>query len=453
MTMKHGAAALMGWLSVAGLAGCSAENPAPAASDGVGSVELALATTPPDARCLKVSFDDGNSVKTSSFELTPGEAASFSERVAAGLLTLGAQAFEKTCSQVHSASQPSYVLESPVVVRVRPAALAHVSLHLVRSGRIGIDVTFDDAGQPGDDEPLAMAVIGDTPYGAAQLVAFPSLIGAINAEPDLTLAVHVGDIKNGSTRCDDSYFATIFDDFTDLALPLVYTPGDNEWTDCHRANNGAYDPLERLAAVRATFFADPGMTLGVERPILSQATIPTHATFVENRLWTGSSVVFSTVHVVGSANGLAPWFGTDTTGTKFDDPDRRIAEVEARIAAALDWIDRTFDLAAADHAKGVAVFMQADTFAGSTDGFVELITRLADRARVFAKPVLLVQGDTHVYVLDVPFQTGNVAYGITDAVPNLTRVVVQGETASEWLRLDVDPNGTNLFALTRKFLP
>ena len=236
-------------------------------------------------------------------------------------------------------------------------------------------------------------------------------------------------------------------------MPLVYTPGDNEWTDCHRANNGAYDPLERLDAVSAKFFEDPGMTLGVERPILSQATIPAHATFVENRLWTGSSIVFSTVHVVGSSNGLAPWFGTDTTGTYFDDPDRRVAEVEARIAAALDWIDRTFDLAAADRAKGVAVFMQADTFAGSVSGFEAVITRLADRARVFGKPVLLVQGDTHVYLVDVPFQTGNAAYGITEAVPNLTRVVVQGETASEWLRLDVDPTGGSLFTVTRKFLP
>ena len=38
--------------------------------------------------------------------------------------------------------------------------------------------------------------------------------------------------------------------------------GDNEWTDCHRPNNGGYNPLERLAKVRATFFPSPGRTLG-----------------------------------------------------------------------------------------------------------------------------------------------------------------------------------------------
>ena len=52
---------------------------------------------------------------------------------------------------------------------------------------------------------------------------------------------------------------TQFDRFAD---PLVYTPGDNEWTDCHRANNGSYNPLERLGKVRQLFFPHPGRTLG-----------------------------------------------------------------------------------------------------------------------------------------------------------------------------------------------
>jgi hypothetical protein len=450
--MRSVVVALIVSFGATGVASCSSDAPSPVRPDGVGSLELALETAPSDARCLRVSFDDGHSEKSREFGLTTGQAASFVERVATGLYTLQAQAFPRVCSEVNSSSQPSYVLESPVVVRVRPVAVSRVSLHLVQSGRIGIDVTFGDPA-PSDTEPLAMAVVGDTPYGAAQLAAFPALVAAINAESDLSLAVHVGDIKNGSTRCDDAYFTQISDDFAEFSLPLVYTPGDNEWTDCHRANNGAYDPLERLEAVRSTFFSDPGTTLGVENPILSQATVPEHSTFVENRIWTGASVVFSTVHVVGSNNGMAPWFGTDTTGTKFDDPDRRIAEVEARIAAALDWIDRTFDLAGDDDAKGVAVFMQADTFAGATAGFEAVITRLADRARAFEKAVLLVQGDTHLYLVDVPFESGNVAYGIEEPVPNLTRVVVQGETASEWLRLDVDPNGEDLFKLERKFLP
>ena len=47
--------------------------------------------------------------------------------------------------------------------------------------------------------------------------------------------------------------------------PLVYTPGDNEWTDCHRANNGAYNPLERLAFVRSTVLRPPRHDAGSSR--------------------------------------------------------------------------------------------------------------------------------------------------------------------------------------------
>jgi hypothetical protein len=183
--------------------------------------------------------------------------------------------------------------------------------------------------------------------------------------------------------------------------------------------------------------------------VLSQASLPEHATFVENQLWLEASVVFSAVHAVGSSNGYAPWFGTDTTGTKQDDPERREAEVEARIAAALAWISRTFDVAERVQAPGVVVFMQADTFQGSTSGFVEIIRLLAERARGFAKPVLLVQGDSHRYLVDRPLATGSVEYGIEAGVPNLTRVVVEGETVGEWLELRVDPASVELFSWKR----
>ena len=54
------------------------------------------------------------------------------------------------------------------------------------------------------DKPghYSFAVIGDAPYGDQQIAAFPRWIDQINAS-DVQLTFHVGDIKNGSTRCDD----------------------------------------------------------------------------------------------------------------------------------------------------------------------------------------------------------------------------------------------------------
>ena len=71
---------------------------------------------------------------------------------------------------------------------------------------------------------LTLAVIGDTPYGAEQLEQFPALVVDINADPEVDLTLHVGDIKSGSTQCSDAYFQTISSLSETFKDPLVYTP-------------------------------------------------------------------------------------------------------------------------------------------------------------------------------------------------------------------------------------
>jgi hypothetical protein len=121
------------------------------------------------------------------------------------------------------------------------------------------DDTFDSAF---DNEAFTFGVIGDMPYGDSEIAKFPSRIQDINADSALKFVAHVGDIKNGSSVCSDEYFAKIRSEFDTFEHPLVFTPGDNEWVDCHRTNNGAYNPLERLAKLREVFFDEPGKTLG-----------------------------------------------------------------------------------------------------------------------------------------------------------------------------------------------
>jgi hypothetical protein len=278
---------------------------------------------------------------------------------------------------------------------------------------------------------LTIAVIGDTPYGEAQKAQFPELVADIDAEPDVELALHLGDIKNGSSLCTDAYFAeirTLFDSFGD---PLVYTPGDNEWTDCHRANNGGFQPLERLATVRSVFFDDPGRTLGGRAThVLAQPGFP------ENQLWRQSDVVFSTLHVVGSNNDLEPWFAAPAASPA------QLAEYRSRLEADLSWLDETFALAEQKQAAGVVLAMQADMWNGTTprgSGFVPVIDRIARLAREFGRPVLVLQGDTHRFTADHPLPSA----------PNVTRVVVEGETASEWLELTIEPKSERVFSWQR----
>jgi hypothetical protein len=131
-----------------------------------------------------------------------------------------------------------------------------------------------------------LAVIGDVPYGDAQIAGFPRDIAEINADPEVSRVIHLGDIKNGSSRCDTEYFRARLADFQTFADPLVYTPGDNEWTDCHRANNGGYLPTERLDVLREIFLPPrPRCPRRAARPRCGRASSPPAAP----PRWTGST--------------------------------------------------------------------------------------------------------------------------------------------------------------------
>lgn len=55
--------------------------------------------------------------------------------------------------------------------------------------------------------------IGDQHYGAAGIAKWPALQSSINRATSVQFVVHTGDIKSGSTRCDDAMFANRRDDF------------------------------------------------------------------------------------------------------------------------------------------------------------------------------------------------------------------------------------------------
>lgn len=100
------------------------------------------------------------------------------------------------------------------------------------------------------------AAIGDLPYRESDYPEFEELIEAINSQ-GVVFTVHVGDIKSGSSPCSDENILAVAGFFQSFTNPLIYTPGDNEWTDCHRELAGNYDPLERLEFLRQHFFASP----------------------------------------------------------------------------------------------------------------------------------------------------------------------------------------------------
>jgi len=287
----------------------------------------------------------------------------------------------------------------------------------------------------------ALAVIGDTPYSPVQVADFRDDIASINSDPDVRLAIHLGDIQ-AERRCEDRYLARIRRDFDTFADPLVYTPGDNEWTDCHPESRGGHAPTERLAKLRSVFFDRPGHTLG-RRPKKVKAQ---RAPFVENVRWEQYRTVFLTLHVVGSDNGREPWSAAAGRA-------QQVEENRARMRANLGWLDRGFAAARDRRAAAVVVALQADMWPeggpGQASGFDPIVARLARLARAFRGPVLVLDGDSHEFKSDRPLARGSPIHGVATRAPNVTRIVVQGEDTDEYLRLQVDHRAPAVFSWER----
>lgn len=324
------------------------------------------------------------------------------------------------------------------------------------------------------DRPITIAVFGDWPYSQNLLDRADLLINSVNGDRDVSLVMHLGDIHSGSMPCTSAgvlppisssnpgWNQAVFHAFQQFHAPVVYTPGDNEWADCHKSKQlSAGAPLRELAAVRSLFFAQPGRTLGgapmavASQGLLAAPSSP-DAQYIENVMWERSKVVFATFNIPGGSNDDASaWTGA------FADPTAQVQEMTQREAANLRWLEATFDRAQRAHARAVVIGTQADMWdpeaiaAGGAglSNYRPFVRKLADLSLRFHKPVLLLNGDSHKFLVDRPLAVPTSSTGVihgTPAVPNLTRIVVQGSTnaPAEWLRLRIDPRDAAVFSWT-----
>jgi len=339
-------------------------------------------------------------------------------------------------------------------------ALAAACAHDTPSGPPRPSMSIGNPINTGSKEPYTIAVIGDMPYGPAKLAELPSLLALIDADPKVSLVVHLGDIKAGSSSpCTDEYFASVQTMYDGLKDPFVYTPGDNEWTDCHVAskNNGLYTPTERLQAIRALFFPVAGQTLGGrKKQVLTQADDPANSAYVENAMWMESQVVFATLNITGSNNDLASW-GSPLPADAASYPSQA-DERASRANANRAWLDKAFAVAAENDAAGVVLAFQADMWdaTGALSGYDDLVQQIGALAIASGKPVLLLEGDSHIFRVDNPYSPSSPLFALHPATPvvaNVMRVVVEGSAAgrTEYTRLTIDPKrkGADLFTYER----
>jgi hypothetical protein len=278
---------------------------------------------------------------------------------------------------------------------------------------------------PPHPDAFSFAVLGDTPYNEREERELAAMIGRINREP-LAFVVHVGDF-NGEA-CSDALYAKRRAQFDSFERPLVYTPGDNEWTDCRREYMGSFDPLERLARLRQVFFTEPRSLGATTMPTAMQsqcsAPPPTGCScaYPENRAWEHGGVAFVTLNVSGSDNNV----GFDAASD---------AEARCRDAANAQWLERAVTTAASPDVRALVIAMQANPWIATKPVvFAPLLAQVEAAHARLRKPILFVHGDSHTYRVDTPF-----------AAP-ITRLETYGSPFVGWVKVTVDPARPDLFS-------
>ena len=303
-----------------------------------------------------------------------------------------------------------------------------------------ISFSQKEIGKRGTTSPSVFNFIalGDMPYNLpTDYAQFEKVISTINnLNPQFSL--FVGDFKASKTICSDEVFQKILTYFNQFQQPLIYTPGDNEWTDCHQYGDVVFNPEERLDYLRKSFFND-SLSLGIQKmKLTSESKIPEFKKYIENKYWSFNTVSFATIHIVGSNNNF------------YSESENFNKEFYDRSKANIYWLNQLFQNAKKQNDLGIVITTHADMFTadkGST-GFSAFLKELQRLTIDFGKPVLLINGDSHQFKIDKPFQTAQ-----RECITNFTRLQVFGESDMHAVKITINPLNPNLFEIQEVIIP
>ena len=263
-----------------------------------------------------------------------------------------------------------------------------------------------------DDDKVWFIAMGDMPYNALEnklLTAPDGAIAQAIVAYDPAVLIHYGDLKSGGEPCTDELLKERRTQLSNLnPHKIVYTPGDNDWTDCDRDFiKSPMDELQRLDFLRELFYQGQGAQMTRDIAGLVHQHQLLGKGLVENALWQIKDVVFGTLHMVGGNNGRKEIL--------LSDKDRALDAVEQRDAANLAWIDTLF--ARADAAAALVISFQADVYhpdqadfpvictaqrREECDGFKLIREYIEQQSAQYKRPVLIIHGDTSTYCLHQP---------------------------------------------------
>ena len=250
-------------------------------------------------------------------------------------------------------------------------------------------------------QPIVFSAMGDVPYSNADVTTLRRQIVNHNKYSPSEFMVHVGDIKSGSQPCVESWYRQVAADLQVLAVPTFIVPGDNEWNGCANPDQGFGFWVKYFNEFEANFCGAPA----------TQHQSVRH----ENFAFVKSGVLF---------------IGIDLVGT----PVLNQSQWNQRLQQDADWVKQQFAANVAQ-VRAAAVFSQAGP--GSAQKLFYDQFRAA--AAAFAKPVLLLHGDGHVWIMDHPF-----------AEKNILRIQVKKGGSEDPVQVTVGLDAQNPWVIKRK---
>ncbi|AQV93517.1 hypothetical protein BJN34_06355 [Cupriavidus necator] len=310
---------------------------------------------------------------------------------------------------------------------------------------------------PARPQVTRVALIADLPQWPAAEANVAALLDDF-AERKLDLVIHAGGIKGDTESCSDAVLSSRQQLLDQSPLPLVYVPGETDWSECRLPVNGGFDSVERLNRLRELFFPEDA-TLGQHpRPVLRQSDQALFRSFRENMRMSVGDVLIVGLNVPGDNN-------------HYRNEGGRNSEFEDRREANRQWLARAFSVARQRDLNGIVVVAHGDPhFANgwekkghptlldgflrhrTRDGYLEFKRQLRELSARFSGQVLLVHasesGTENGFGIDKPLRD---AAG--KVLQNFTRVSLPTGTVSQWAELVITPSAASPFAVVLKDAP
>lgn len=242
---------------------------------------------------------------------------------------------------------------------------------------------------------LVMADMPYTPIDEINLAKPNGKLAKAVATTPHGFLMHLGDMKSGSLACTNELLTSNKQLLTSLSSqPFIYTPGDNEWTDCDRATlNPRFDELERLNYVKGLLYDEAYVKKAKQLEGFTQ-----QADMLENARWQFDGIEFRTLHIPGTFNGRSQILKTD----------KHVAldAADTRDKLNVNWLNQAL---VNQSAKAYVFGFQADIYRSTKkqpcadlrrsdcDAFKVYRDAINDFAKRTDKPVLVMHGDTPPY--------------------------------------------------------